>query len=83
MVKDCIKHTNKINTKNIDTKVHSAHTQSCLLVLTTMNVSTTSAPYISDMYAAKLPNASQMYLKRSEMLYLVMFCLNTDLGELV
>ena len=35
---------------------------------------------ISDMFAATLPNASQIYPKRSEILYLVMFYLNTDLS---
>ena len=29
-----------MSTKTIDTKVHGAHTQPCLLVLTTMEVST-------------------------------------------
>ena len=58
--------SNKINTSDIDTNVHSAHTQSCLLVLMTMNVSNTpicpviSRLYISDMFEATLPNASRI-----------------------
>ena len=35
------KNTNKISTKSIDTNAHSAHTQFCFLVLTTMNLSST------------------------------------------
>ena len=52
--------------------------------MTTMNVSTTpicpviSKPYISDMFAATLSNASRIYPKGSEMLYLVIFYLDTD-----
>ena len=42
--------------------VHGAHTQSCLLVLTTITpiCPVMSRPYISDMFAATLPNASRI-----------------------
>ena len=77
--------TNTLDTTNIDTKVHGAHTLSRMLVLKTMNVSTTticpviSVSYTLDMFAMTLPNALRIYPKRSEMIYLVMFFVNTDL----
>ena len=65
-------------------KVHGAFTQSFLLVLTTVNVSTTlirpviSRLYISDILAATLPNASRIFPKRSGMIYKVRSYLNTN-----
>ena len=70
------KNTNKISTKSIDTNAHGAYTQFCLLVLTTMNPVHQSVQWYQDLFA------SQIYRQRSEMLYLVMFYLNT-LGGLV
>ena len=37
-----------------------------------------SIPHISDMFTAILLTAQQIYPKWSEVLYFVMFCLNTD-----
>ena len=59
------KNTNKMNTKSINTNAHGAHMQFCLLVLTTMNLSSTPiCPVISrpDMLHKYIRNGQRCYI---------------------